>query len=193
MKSSSRLAVLGVAAALLVGIAGSQGATAAYGLGLDKRGGGGGGGGKKGGKPERPVHVRKQFRLVPTEAGKELALRGKAETEFWSARGSRPARERVTIQITSPSAEAGAVLGVWFVNPVNSADLRFLGEVTLVADPEADEDEAAGVVGRLRLDTSKGDTLPEGASPVKGITEFRVVGEGVEDVLLQSSLKRQGH
>src|SRR4051812_17583273 len=103
MKNGHRLAVLGVAAALLAGIAGSHGATAAYGFGLDKKGEGGGG--KKGGKPPRPIHVRNQFRLAPTEAGKELELRGKAETEFWSARGSRPARERLTIQVTSPSAE----------------------------------------------------------------------------------------
>jgi hypothetical protein len=190
MMNRYRLAVLGIAAALLVGVSGTQGATAAFGFSPDRRGGGGNGGGGKG-KPTRPVHVRNQFRLTPTEAGQELELRGKAETEFWSARGSRPARERLTIQVTSPSAEPGTVLGVWFVNPANSTAATFLGDVTLVANPE-DEDDDTGVVGRLRLDTSKGDTLPEGVSPVRGITEFRVVNGDPTDVLLQSVPKRRG-
>ena len=104
---------------------------------------------------------RKELALIPTAAGQQWGLRGRAQLEAQSNRG----REKVNVEVQSRTAPAGATFQVLVVNGGNTISLG-----NLVLRPRNGQ-----LVGKLERKNWNGGTLPPGVAPVASITDVRVV------------------
>lgn len=132
-----------------------------------RRGGGGGG------------TTRKTVPLKPTTAGTQLTLKGRARIEVRADRN----REKVNVEVESHTLTAGQSVDVYAVNPANSPTPVKLGTITLRSNPR----RRGEVQGELELKNYDGQSLPDGVSPVAGISEFRVTAAGSPDTVLLTS------
>ena len=121
---------------------------------------------------------RKELRLVPTPAGQQLSLKGKARLEARADQG----RERINVEVESSQPSAlGTKMDAYAFNGGNPV---FLGTLTL-------QRRKNGVEAQLELKNWEGQPLPPAASPVASVTEIRVVTFGADvntgTVLLSST------
>jgi hypothetical protein len=182
---------------------------------LAKHGGGGGNSGSGKGGGGGSARIRRDYRLVATEEGDDAGIKGNARIE---ARPAKRNREKVKVEVESSVLEEGTLLSLWVLNPSQSADPIFLGEVTLTADADGDDDgdddsavrgivsqrrdgddddddgddddDTAEVRAELELSTEHGGSLPTGVSPVTKITGFLVTDSVTGELLATSVLRR---
>lgn len=140
--------------------------------GGDSRGGGGG----------SRSRVRREFRLTPTQAGREDGLSGRVRIE------ARSGRERIDVQVKSDVLPEGTEFEAYAVNPSQGNEPILLGVVTLGVGDDNDRDD--DIEGELELKSWDGGDLPAGASPVASITRFFVVSVDTGEVVLESSSSR---
>jgi hypothetical protein len=123
--------------------------------------------------------VRREYRLVPTAAGRALRLKGNARTE------TRSDREKVKVEVESKLDLAGRTVDVYVRNPAQSTAPIFLATLTLRHNTNPRED--ATVRAQAEFGDDSGAPLPTGISPVNRITGFLVRNPASGEVLLNST------
>lgn len=133
---------------------------------------GGGGGGNGGPGPGTGDELRRRVTFTPTAAGAAVRARGYTEIRARFDRG----REEFKVQVESAGLADGTVLEVRFSHSANGGPFS-AGTVVVQA-------------GRAELETQSHEPpfLPEGASPVSGITSVTVVDQQSGEVLLTAAL-----
>lgn len=124
-------------------------------------------------------NTRKNIPLVPTTAGSQLTLKGRARIEVRADRN----REKVNVEVESHTLAGGDMVDVYAINSANSPTPVKLGTITLRANPR----RRGEVHGELEIKNYDRQSLPDGVSPVAGITEFRVTAAGSPDTVLMTS------
>lgn len=132
-----------------------------------------------------PNRTLRKYVLLTTQAGDALQLRGTARTEARPSRG----REKITVELEAPRSLTGLEVDVYAVNAPLSEDAVFIGSVTFTRHPLKRKAARA----RLEVKNYDGGALPDGLSPVAGITEFRVTEkDSPADVLLFTNVDPGG-